>query len=87
MTIEAPAWKFFVRPASSRNKPEYRAHLAVRQGAPERLQAKLPHELVDTRGVGRRFGLAGNQSVVVTASKGRQGEPLGRLAVGFRLER
>ena len=63
------------------------AHLAVRQGAPKRLETELPHELVCTRGVGRRLGLAGNQSVLVTASKGGPGESLGRFAVGFRLER
>ena len=63
------------------------AHLAVRQGAAERLEAELPDELVGARGVGRRLGLAGDQSVLVAASKGRPGEPLGRLAVGFRLER
>ena len=63
------------------------AHLAVRQGAPERLEAELPDELVDGHGIGRRLGLAGDQSVLVTASEGRPGESLGRLAVGFRLER
>ena len=62
-------------------------HLAVRQGAPKSLEAKPPDELVDGHGIGRRLGLAGDQSVLVTASKGRPGESLGRLAVGFRLER
>ena len=63
------------------------AHFVIGQRPPKRLQAKLPHELVGTGGVGRRCRLARNQTALIAAAKRRRRQSLGRFAVGFGLQR
>ena len=86
MTIEAPPWKFFVRPTSMWNRPEYRRTSWSVKG---RRNALKPNSRTNGRSNVRRsqIGAGADQSVMVSASKGGLGEPFGGLAVGFRLER
>ncbi len=77
-----------VRPARlTLEQTQIELRLTIGERPAERLETELPHEFLRANRVGRRLGLAGDQSVSVSTAKRGQCEPLGRFAVGFRLQR